>query len=85
MNAPTEPTWQDAETEVLRWGVWEYREAVAAAKHAGVHPVYVLACVEFYKEHRQQLRLGPADLLRRIQRSAKYLDPDDAKTFLMRR
>lgn len=73
------PSWETAETEVFRYGVLEFRECVAAAKNAGVSPVYVLACVDFFKESKPKYK--PADLRKRLQNSANHRDPDDATTW----
>lgn len=73
------PSWQDAETEVLRWGIVEHRETVAAARARGVTPVYVLACVHFYRDHRRQFK--PSDLRKRLSNAAACHDPDDMATW----
>lgn len=73
------PSWQVAETEVHRWGVVDYQDAVAVARSRGVSPVYVLACVDFFKDHRKQLR--PSDLRKRLVNAATFHDPDDPTTW----
>lgn len=73
------PSWSAAETEVLRWGVVDAGLAVRIAMYAGVTPVYVLACVDFFREHRNQFK--PSDLFRRLQMAANYRDPDDPDTW----
>ncbi len=77
------PSWEEAETEVHRWGVVDYRQAVNAARERGVTPVYVLACVDFFREHRRQLK--PADLRRRVASAATFRDPDDLTTWSTRK